>query len=87
MDVGAAEPTEAAPGEPQPAADAKGGLERGVRLCCRDIFHRARLVERIIPDIRLALGEGEDAEEFLPDSDPALPTDLWTPSAEQEAEE
>lgn len=61
-------------------------LERSVRLACRDIFRETRLVERIIPDIRLALGEtgAEEASEF--DSDEALPAELWTPSSETSQE-
>lgn len=57
-------------------------LERTVRLLCRDTFREERLLQRIVPDIRKALGENADDEEFAPDSDPALPTDLWTPESE-----
>jgi CRISPR-associated protein Cas1 len=57
-------------------------LERQVRLRCRDVFRESRLIQRIIPDIRQALGDGAGDEEFVPDEDPALPTDLWTPTAE-----
>jgi len=63
------------------AGDSKE-LERQVRLQCRDVFRESRLIQRIIPDIRQALGEGAGDEEFVPDEDPALPTDLWTPTAE-----
>jgi len=58
-------------------------LERQVRLTCRDAFKESRLVQRIIPDIRQALGDEDGEDVFLPDADPALPTALWTPSSEQ----
>lgn len=66
------------------AAEAPPETERAVRLAMRDIFRETRLVERIIPDIRLALGQtgGEEASEF--DEDEALPAGLWTPSGEKE---
>lgn len=57
-------------------------LERCVRLACRDAFRESRLIQRIVPDIRKALGDREPEEEFEPDEDPALPTDLWTPEQE-----
>jgi len=57
-------------------------LERQVRLQCRDVFRESRLIPRIIPDIRHALGDEGDDEVFAPDEDPALPTDLWTPTGE-----
>ncbi len=67
----------------QAAKDGEAELERRVRLCCRDIFRETRLVQRVVPDIRYALGETQEPAEFAPDEDPALPTDLWTPSWEQ----
>jgi CRISPR-associated protein Cas1 len=60
-------------------------LEREVRLRCRDVFRESRLVQRVVPDIRRALGDDADVE-FLPDSDPALPTELWTPTSELTAD-
>ena len=65
------------------AAESPPEPERAVRLAMRDIFRETRLVERVIPDIRLALGQtgGDEESEF--DSDEALPADLWTPSSEQ----
>lgn len=60
-------------------------LERQVRLQCRDVFRESRLIQRIIPDIRHALGDEGGEEEFVPDEDPALPTELWTPAAEVSA--
>ena len=67
------------------AADSPAELERTVRLACRDIFRESKLVEKIIPDIRLALGEPDNlSEQSVFDTDEALPADLWTPSSEQE---
>lgn len=67
------------------AADSPPELERTVRLACRDIFRESKLVEKIIPDIRLALGEPENVQDqSVFDIDDALPADLWTPSSEQE---
>ncbi|MBI3946600.1 MAG: type I-E CRISPR-associated endonuclease Cas1 [Armatimonadetes bacterium] len=60
---------------------AKEGLkdvERRVRLRCRDRFREARLLPRIVYDLQKLLGQPPD-EEFAPDSDPALPTPLWSP--------
>lgn len=65
------------------AAEAPPEPERAVRLAMRDIFRETRLVEKVIPDIRLALGQtgGDDLSEF--DADEALPADLWTPPSEE----
>jgi len=38
-------------------------LERQVRTACRDVFHEARLTERVLPDIAEALGVGPDSGE------------------------
>jgi len=62
-------------------------LERAVRLACRDRFRETKLLGRIIPDIQKALDAREDpSADFAPDSDPALPTDLWTPASEMSSE-
>ena len=66
------------------AAQQEQDLERTVRLRCRDVFRETRLVSRIVPDIRYALGEAAEPAPFPADSDPALPTELWLPSWEQE---
>lgn len=66
------------------AADPPPDLERCVRLSLRDIFRETRLVQRIIPDIRLALNDVEPDEASVLDEDPALPTELWTPPSEQD---
>lgn len=67
------------------AAENLADLERQVRLRCRDQFRERRLLQRIIPDIKRALDAPDDVlgASFPPDSDPALPTDLWTPQGEQ----
>ncbi len=57
-------------------------LERSVRLACRDIFKESKLVERIIPDIRLAIGESNQDDFSVYDADEALPADLWAPKDE-----
>ena len=63
-------------------------LERAVRHACRDRFREAKLLARIIPDIQKALDVQDDAAaDFAPDSDPALPTELWTPASEAAGEE
>ena len=69
------------------ARENPGNLERAVRLRCRDMFRERKLLQRVVPDIKKALG-GKDVEEeidFAPDTDPALPTELWTPEWEREA--
>lgn len=68
------------------AADPPPELERHVRLSLRDVSRESKLVQRIIPDIRLALGESaDDASVAILDEDPALPTDLWTPESEKDS--
>lgn len=69
----------------QTAKEEPANLERSVRLLCRDTFRTSRLLQRIVPDIQKLFGgkEASDDEDFAPDSDPALPTALWTPEAEQ----
>ncbi|MBF0517329.1 MAG: type I-E CRISPR-associated endonuclease Cas1 [Nitrospirae bacterium] len=64
------------------AAGEKEGLERRVRLSCRDSFVSTRLLERIIPDIQTSLmlpkkGTSYEGETF--DMDVAAPGDLWEP--------
>ncbi len=63
------------------AAEGHKNLERAVRLRCRDIFKERKLLPRIAKDLQALLGE--DGEEFAPDADPAMPTELWTPAQEQ----
>jgi len=63
-------------------AEGKDGLERRVRIACRNAFVSMRLLERIIPNIQMALaipgcGKIVDAELF--DLEPAAPGSLWDP--------
>ena len=37
-------------------------LGRSTRLLCRDAFRRSRLLRRVVPDIREALGDPSDAD-------------------------
>lgn len=72
-----------------PIAFAKGAenppnLERVVRLCCRDLFKERKLLPRIAQDLRTVLGDVAENGDFAPDSDPALPTQLWTPDGERQ---
>ena len=64
------------------AAEEPPNLERAVRLRCRDRFRESKLLQRIIPDIQKVLGSKEDSWAEVIDSDPALPTELWTPESE-----
>lgn len=64
------------------ASEGGDGLERRVRLACRDMFSSQQLLKRIIPDIQtvLAIAKGEvdaDPEHF--DTDAAAPGSLWDP--------
>jgi CRISPR-associated protein Cas1 len=43
----------------QVAASSPPNPERAVRLACRDIFRKTKLLERIIPDIEEILAAGE----------------------------
>ena len=63
------------------AGEGAQDLERRARLRCRDLFKERKLLPRIVADLHTLLGSTEE-EEFLPDEDSALPTALWTPSAE-----
>ena len=65
------------PGKPEPY----------VRAACRERFHEAKLLARILPDIDdlLQIGpEPEAAEAF--ETDPALPADLWNALLDHVAE-
>ena len=58
------------------------GLEREVRIACRDQFRESRFIERIIPDIARVLDVDPEAvlkaqDEFADDA--ALPAELWEP--------
>lgn len=62
-------------------AEGTTDLERRVRLACRDVFRRERLLQRIVPDIEAVLAvqgaEGEGKDDF--DADAASPGGLWDP--------
>lgn len=64
------------------ASEEEDGLERRVRLSCRDEFVSKRLLTRIIPDIQKVLvlskrGPVADGKQF--DQDAAAPGALWDP--------
>jgi CRISPR-associated protein Cas1 len=68
------------------AAEEKDGLERRVRMMCRDQFVATRILERIIPDVQTALmlpkrGTARDSGAF--DQDAAAPGSLWDPVEEE----
>jgi len=66
----------------QAAASGGTGLERQVRLACRDSFLATRLLERIIPDIQKALmlpTKKAGGKAGLFDADAAAPGALWDP--------
>ena len=53
-------------------------LEREVRIEARRRFHKAKLLQRILPDIRKCLDvPADESDEFA--DDPALPSALWEP--------
>jgi CRISPR-associated protein Cas1 len=60
-------------------------LGRSTRLLCRDAFRRSRLLRRVVPDIREALGDSSEGDlDVEIDHDPALPTELWDPADERQ---
>jgi CRISPR-associated protein Cas1 len=61
-------------------------LEREIRMACRDRFRETKLLSRIVTDIQKVLDVTlvENSDGFASDSDPALPTELWTPAPEVE---
>lgn len=55
-------------------------IEREVRISVRRRFHRAKLLKRILPDIRRCLEvTAEERDEYA--EDPAKPAELWEPRA------
>lgn len=65
-------------------AEKQAGLERHVRLLCRDRFMSTRLIERIIPDIQTALmlpKQGIIDDKSPGEQDAAAPGSLWDPVA------
>jgi CRISPR-associated protein Cas1 len=64
------------------AAESNDGLERRVRLACRDMFASSRFLVRIIPDIQYVLAvprPGPKARDGQFDQDAAAPGSLWDP--------
>ena len=64
------------------AGEGSTGVERRVRLACRDMFVSTRILERIIPDLQKVLAfpePGTTAHDEQLDSDPAAPGPLWDP--------
>lgn len=61
------------------AAQGSMGMSRRVREYCREAFTETRLLERIIPDIQLALGIAGTADERDPlmDAEGMQPGSLW----------
>ncbi len=70
------------------AVEGPDGLERRVRLACRDKFVSSRLLERMIPDIQNILmipksGNADEASRF--DLDASSPGGLWDPAEKEVA--
>ena len=63
------------------AAQGRHDIESRIRKEFRDVFHRYRLLQRIVPDIHFALGIAgrRAAHTALVDLDPALPGGIWDP--------
>ena len=64
------------------AASGPTEIERQVRIACRDCFRKARLMERILPDIQRVLDIPAESHEAQADEfaeDAARPADLWQP--------
>ncbi len=64
------------------AAERRDGLERRVRLACRDLFVSTRFLERIVPDVQQILGlsgTGETGEAQAFDREAMTPGWLWDP--------
>lgn len=64
-------------------AESTNQIERRTRQACRDVFHEARLLQRIVPDVESSLAvarRDEDAGSPF-DVDEALPGGLWDPEA------
>jgi len=62
------------------AARGSTGIEREVRIICRDMFREIRLLERIADDIETVLAlNGLDGVHMDFDTDQALPGGIWDP--------
>jgi CRISPR-associated protein Cas1 len=64
------------------AAKPDSNLESSVRKECRDAFYKARILERVLPDIDRLFDLDQEVQmpEFDIDIDPARPTSYWEPS-------
>lgn len=60
------------------ASQKPNSLEREVRIEARRRFHEAKLLKRILPDIRQCLSVAIDEQDEFAE-DPAKPADLWEP--------
>jgi CRISP-associated protein Cas1 len=56
------------------------GLESRVRIACRDVFRRTKLIERIVPDIQRCLGQRPEPAHWLDVSEDEPQASLWDPS-------
>jgi len=66
------------------AAEKPVNLETATRHLCRDTFRETKLLQRIVPDIQKVLAvPAEMLQGFIPDADPAMPTELWSPEDEE----
>jgi len=66
------------------AADSSEGLERRVRLACRDQFVSSRLLGRIVPDLQNVLMVPKTTSDAdLYDDDAASPGGLWDPEEKE----
>ncbi|MBN2002694.1 MAG: type I-E CRISPR-associated endonuclease Cas1 [Anaerolineae bacterium] len=72
----------------QIAGESRERVEPRVREACRQAFKKARLLQRILPDIEnlLAISQETLTAGAEADEDPARPEPLWTPAAEVEAD-
>lgn len=61
------------------AAQGTDGLERRVRMACRDIIASSRLLKRVVDDIYRVLGMDKDSNQDLYAADEAEPGALWDP--------
>ncbi|MCD1294788.1 type I-E CRISPR-associated endonuclease Cas1 [Methanocella sp. CWC-04] len=65
------------------AADGDEGLERRVRLACRDKFNELNLLSRIVPDIERALDVKIPSDLIFDDfdSEQVVPSKVWDPKS------
>jgi CRISP-associated protein Cas1 len=66
----------------QATVEGETNIETRVRHACRDIFHRERLLPRIMEDIDQVFAVAsvyEDPAQEIMDADDSVPADLWDP--------